>query len=81
MAWVDQLAAAGLPEHVAQHISTMARLHREDRYNRATDDVEQILGRPALSVEQYVSPTVSSTPSGSVRRFQPPGTARGRARR
>jgi uncharacterized protein YbjT (DUF2867 family) len=51
----DQLAAAGLPDHVAQHISTMARLHREDRYNRATGDVEQILGRPALSVEQYVA--------------------------
>ncbi|WP_413467965.1 NAD(P)H-binding protein [Mycobacterium sp. RTGN4] len=51
----DQLVAAGLPDHVAQHISTMARLHREDRYNRATDDVEQILGRPALSVEQYVA--------------------------
>jgi uncharacterized protein YbjT (DUF2867 family) len=51
----EQLAAAGLPEHVAQHISTMARLHREDRYNRITDDVEQLLGRPALSVEQYVA--------------------------
>jgi uncharacterized protein YbjT (DUF2867 family) len=51
----DQLAAAGLSEHVAQHISTMARLHREDRYNRITDDVEQLLGRPALSVEQYVA--------------------------
>jgi uncharacterized protein YbjT (DUF2867 family) len=51
----EQLADAGLPDHVAQHISTMARLHREDRYNRATDDVEQILGRPALSVEQYVA--------------------------
>jgi uncharacterized protein YbjT (DUF2867 family) len=51
----NQLAAAGLPEHVAQHISTMARLHREDRYNRITHDVAQLLGRPALSVEQYVS--------------------------
>jgi len=49
------LAAVGLPEHVAQHISTMARLHREDRYNRATDDVERITGRPAQTVEQYVA--------------------------
>ena len=30
----------GLPEHVGQHIATMARLHRDDRYDRATDDVE-----------------------------------------
>jgi uncharacterized protein YbjT (DUF2867 family) len=51
----QQLTAAGLPDHVAQHIVTMARLHREDRYNRATDDVEQILGRQACSVEQYVA--------------------------
>jgi uncharacterized protein YbjT (DUF2867 family) len=49
------LAAVGLPEHVAQHISTMARLHRGDRYNRATDDVERITGRPAQTVEQYVA--------------------------
>jgi uncharacterized protein YbjT (DUF2867 family) len=49
------LANAGLPEHVQQHIVTMARLHREDRYNRATDDVEQIIGQPAQTVEQYVA--------------------------
>jgi uncharacterized protein YbjT (DUF2867 family) len=49
------LAPIGLPEHVQQHIATMARLHREDRYNRATDDVEQITGRPAQTVEQYVA--------------------------
>ena len=51
----ETLAAVGLPEHVAQHISTMARLHREDRYNRATDDVERITGRHAQTVEQYVA--------------------------
>ena len=49
------LAGTGLPEHVTQHISTMARLHREDRYNRATDDVERITGHPAQTVEQYVA--------------------------
>ncbi len=51
------LEPIGLPEHVAQHIATMARLHREDRYNRATDDVERITGRPAQTVEQYVAAT------------------------
>jgi uncharacterized protein YbjT (DUF2867 family) len=49
------LSGSGLSEHVAHHISTMARLHREDRYNRATDDVERVTGRPAQTVEQYVS--------------------------
>jgi uncharacterized protein YbjT (DUF2867 family) len=51
----EVLTPIGLPEHVQQHIATMARLHREDRYNRATDDVEQITGRPAQTVEQYVA--------------------------
>jgi uncharacterized protein YbjT (DUF2867 family) len=49
------LSGSGLSEHVAQHISTMARLHREDRYNRATDDVQRVTGRPAQTVEKYVS--------------------------
>jgi len=49
------LAPLGLPDHVKQHIATMARLHREGRYDRRTDDVEQITGRPAQSVQQYVA--------------------------
>jgi uncharacterized protein YbjT (DUF2867 family) len=54
--WQSQaLAPIGLPEHVQQHIATMAQLHREDRYNRATDDVERITGQPAQTVEQYVA--------------------------
>jgi uncharacterized protein YbjT (DUF2867 family) len=54
--WERQvLAPLGLPDHLQQHIATMARLHREDRYNRATDDVERITGRPAQSVAQYVA--------------------------
>jgi hypothetical protein len=51
----EVLAPIGLPEHVQQHIATMARLHREDRYNRVTDDVERITGQPAQTVEQYVA--------------------------
>jgi uncharacterized protein YbjT (DUF2867 family) len=55
-AWEAQvLSPAGLPDHVNQHIATMARLHREGRYDRATDDVERLTGRPAQTVEQYVA--------------------------
>jgi uncharacterized protein YbjT (DUF2867 family) len=54
--WERQvLEPVGLPDHVRQHIATMARLHREGRYDRATGDVEQITGRPAQTVEQYVA--------------------------
>jgi uncharacterized protein YbjT (DUF2867 family) len=51
----DCLRPSGLPDHVQQHIATMARLHREGRYNRSTDDVERITGQPAQTVEQYIA--------------------------
>ena len=54
--WLEQvLKPVGLPVHTQQHIATMAQLHRADRYNRATDDVERVTGQPAQTVEQYVA--------------------------
>ncbi len=52
--FLEQLDRVGLSPHVQQHIATMARLHREDRYNRSTHDVEDITGHPAQSVREYV---------------------------
>ncbi len=52
--WLEVLGKVGLPAHVQQHIATMAKLHREDRYNRSTHDVEDITGHPAQTVRQYV---------------------------
>lgn len=52
--WLAELSKVGLPPHVQQHIATMARLHREDRYNRSTRDVEDITGHSAQSVREYV---------------------------
>jgi uncharacterized protein YbjT (DUF2867 family) len=53
--WVQNtLTPIGLPPHVVQHIATMARLHREGRYDRATNDVEKVTGRPAQGVQQYI---------------------------
>jgi uncharacterized protein YbjT (DUF2867 family) len=53
--WLEHvLKPVGLPAHTQQHIATMARLHRADRYNRATDDVERVTGQPAETVEHYI---------------------------
>ncbi|MGO9152359.1 NAD(P)H-binding protein [Mycobacterium sp.] len=52
--FLEVLGKVELPPHVQQHIATMARLHREDRYNRSTHDFEEITGHPAQSVRQYV---------------------------
>ncbi|MBA2813700.1 NAD(P)H-binding protein [Streptomyces sp. KM273126] len=53
--WIDDdLRPSGLPDHVFQHISTMARLHSENRYDRKAEGVEQVIGRPPTGVADYV---------------------------
>jgi uncharacterized protein YbjT (DUF2867 family) len=52
--WESQLAGIGLDPHVQEHIATMARLHREDRYSRSTARVQEITGHPPQSVEDFV---------------------------
>ncbi|HXO54109.1 MAG TPA: hypothetical protein VN888_24510 [Mycobacterium sp.] len=36
------------------HVATGVRLHRENRYDRFTHDVEQVTGQPPKTVEQYI---------------------------
>lgn len=53
--WIDHdLGPLGLPDHVLQHITTMARLHAENRYDRKAEGVEQVTGRPPTGVAAYV---------------------------
>jgi uncharacterized protein YbjT (DUF2867 family) len=52
--WLKHLEESGLDPHVQDHIATMARLHRDDRYNRHAHDVEDVTGHPAQTVKQYV---------------------------
>jgi uncharacterized protein YbjT (DUF2867 family) len=54
--WSEQvLARSGLGAYVNEHLSTMARLHRENRYDRMTATVEEVTGQPAESVEEFVA--------------------------
>jgi uncharacterized protein YbjT (DUF2867 family) len=54
--WRDQeLRSRHLPDHVFEHLLTMARLHAANRYDRLTHDVEAITGRPASSVRDFVA--------------------------
>jgi uncharacterized protein YbjT (DUF2867 family) len=52
--WLEHVTEAGLDPHIQQHVATMARLHREDRYNRLTHDVENLTGHPPQSVQEYI---------------------------
>jgi uncharacterized protein YbjT (DUF2867 family) len=54
--WLRQyLRNSGQSDLVQQHLATVVRLHRENRYDRSTRDVEQVTGRPPRTVEQYVA--------------------------
>ncbi|AJD44816.1 hypothetical protein [Rhizobium sullae] len=50
----EQLAAFGMPSHVISHVVTMARLHRDNRYDRFSEDVEGLTGIPPMSVREFV---------------------------
>ena len=49
------LRNSGQSDLVQQHLATVVRLHRENRYERCTHDVEQVTGQPPQTVEQYVA--------------------------
>jgi len=49
------LKSRNLPQHVYEHLCTMAKLHAENRYDRMTNDVEKVTGKPAISVKEYVT--------------------------
>lgn len=53
--WERGLTAAGVPEHLKGHLLTMGELHRAGRYDRLTDGVERVTGRPATGVREFVS--------------------------
>jgi uncharacterized protein YbjT (DUF2867 family) len=52
--WERGLKKLGLPEHLTRHLVTMAELNRAGRYDRLTDGVERVTGRPAMSVREFV---------------------------
>ncbi|MCW2689203.1 MAG: hypothetical protein JWR37_4093 [Mycobacterium sp.] len=55
----DWLAAvegsAGIDPHVLEHLATMARLHAEGRYDRATETVQRLTGQRPQSVADFVT--------------------------
>lgn len=51
---IRELKPIGLPDHVYNHILTMARLHKENRYNRMVNTVEDLTGVKPMSVKDWV---------------------------
>jgi uncharacterized protein YbjT (DUF2867 family) len=53
--WEQRLKKAGMPEHLIHHLVTLAELNRAGRFDRMTDGVQRVTGRPAISVREFVS--------------------------
>jgi uncharacterized protein YbjT (DUF2867 family) len=52
--WEANVHATAASPHLAAHLCAMAALHRDNRYDRLTDDVERLTGEPAMSIETFV---------------------------
>jgi len=53
--WANtRLKTSNLPEHVMHHFYTMACLHKENRYDRLVNTVEEITGLKPMSVTEFV---------------------------
>jgi uncharacterized protein YbjT (DUF2867 family) len=62
--WLKEvLLPINLPQYVFHHVSAMAKLIAENRYDRLTSDVQKLTGKPSMSVREYVleNPEVFST--------------------
>jgi len=53
-AWTEKLREFGAPPHLIGHLSVMANLHAQGRYDRMTDDLFQLTGKPPISVLEFV---------------------------
>ena len=52
--WEQKLKTQHLSEHLTGHLLAMGELHRAGRYDRRTDGVQRLTGRPAMSVREFV---------------------------
>lgn len=48
------LISSDLPDHIRHHLSTMVSLHRENHYDRLTEDVKKLTGKKPQTIENWV---------------------------
>jgi len=51
--WASKLREAGLPPHLVAHVSAMAALNAQSRYDRLSDDVFRLTGQAPMSVREF----------------------------
>jgi uncharacterized protein YbjT (DUF2867 family) len=52
--WTNMLKSAGVPAHLLSHLTTMAELHAQGRYDRMTDDLMKLTGKTPMSMHDFV---------------------------
>jgi uncharacterized protein YbjT (DUF2867 family) len=52
--WSKKLLAAGVPAHVVKHLTVMAEMNKQGRYDRMTDDVFKLIGQKPISMYDFV---------------------------
>jgi uncharacterized protein YbjT (DUF2867 family) len=53
-AWKQWLVRAGLPAHLIDHVTAMAELNREHRYDRMSDNVMRLTGTPPITLRAFI---------------------------
>ncbi len=53
-AWRERLVAWGLPSHLIDHLTAMAALNRQNRYDRTSDDMVALTDTPAMGLREFV---------------------------
>ena len=52
--WSEKLLGAGMPTHVAKHLSVMTELNKQGRYDRMTDDLFKLTGQKPMGMYDFV---------------------------
>ena len=54
-AWAAKLGELGLSAHIVKHLSVMAELHAQGRYDRMTDDFRKLTGQAPIGMREFVT--------------------------
>jgi uncharacterized protein YbjT (DUF2867 family) len=52
--WSEKLREMGVPVHLVNHLTLMAELHAQGRYDRMTEDLFQLTGKTPTSMHDFV---------------------------
>ncbi len=52
--WRERLREAGVPAHLVNHLTVMADLNKQGRYDRMTDDLFKLTGETPTSMHDFV---------------------------